>query len=271
MCSYSCSSSGGTDGVDENGGLSPNSKKSQKRQRLPKRGPGVAELEKILREQENKNDHIIEAFNPSCFAPLPPPLSSNNNDHFHNFPQTLNSRPPQPLPPLSSNNNDRLHSFPQILNSRPPQPPPPIPMIPTMNIFSGQQYHDQIATVAPNIYANGNTSFLQRPNCGASGVPSLDQKAFFPVTWSSTAASMSNNISGNADEGKYTESTSILSSLPKPFSNESNPLWTPPSLMQNRHHQNPNSMVRVSEMCFNFVILISLRFVVLLTKKKKKT
>lgn len=30
-------------------------KKQQKRPRVPKRGPGVAELEKILREQENIN------------------------------------------------------------------------------------------------------------------------------------------------------------------------------------------------------------------------
>ncbi|XP_048320590.2 uncharacterized protein LOC112489269 isoform X2 [Ziziphus jujuba] len=234
MCINSGSSSGSTDGVvGLNGGLSRNSKKPQKRQRLPKRGPGVAKLEKILRERESKNDHhIMEAFNPSCFVPHPP-LSSNNNDPFHNFPQTLNSRPPQP--------------------------PPPIPMTPTMNILCGsnsltcrrlvnlgQQYLDhQTAPASPNIYANGNTSFIQRPNIvGGSDVASLDQKAFFPVTWSSsTTPSMSNNVIGNADEGKYSDSSSIILSLPKPFSDESNPLLSSPSLMQNKHPQNPNSMI----------------------------
>ncbi|KAH7544925.1 hypothetical protein FEM48_Zijuj01G0037600 [Ziziphus jujuba var. spinosa] len=234
MCINSGSSSGSTDGVvGLNGGLSRNSKKPQKRQRLPKRGPGVAKLEKILRERESKNDHhIMEAFNPSCFVPHPP-LSSNNNDPFHNFPQTLNSRPPQT--------------------------PPPIPMTPTMNILCGsnsltcrrlvnlgQQYLDhQTAPASPKIYANGNTSFIQRPNIvGGSDVASLDQKAFFPVTWSSsTTPSMSNNVIGNADEGKYSDSSSIILSLPKPFSNESNPLLSSPSLMQNKHPQNPNSMI----------------------------
>lgn len=53
-----CSTNNGSDdggGGEGSYGLSSTSKKPPKRQRLPKRGPGVAELEKILREQEKNS------------------------------------------------------------------------------------------------------------------------------------------------------------------------------------------------------------------------
>lgn len=55
MCSNTSLSSGGG---GDNGGYDGDSiySKKPKKQKIPKRGPGVAELEKILREQEKKND-----------------------------------------------------------------------------------------------------------------------------------------------------------------------------------------------------------------------
>ncbi|XP_038711594.1 uncharacterized protein LOC120005819 [Tripterygium wilfordii] len=55
--SFNTSTSGGENGNDGGGGDSLYSKKL-KRQKIPKRGPGVAELEKILRDQERKDDNL---------------------------------------------------------------------------------------------------------------------------------------------------------------------------------------------------------------------
>lgn len=64
-----CSTNNGSDdggGGEGSYGLSSTSKKPPKRQRVPKRGPGVAELEKILREQEK-----ISSSNSSSSAHIP--------------------------------------------------------------------------------------------------------------------------------------------------------------------------------------------------------
>ncbi|KAL4388553.1 hypothetical protein GQ457_09G002840 [Hibiscus cannabinus] len=42
-----------------------------KKQKIPKRGPGVAELEKILREQEEKNGHVEKGNGGICSSSLP--------------------------------------------------------------------------------------------------------------------------------------------------------------------------------------------------------
>ncbi|XP_050225168.1 uncharacterized protein LOC126674719 [Mercurialis annua] len=88
MCSHSSSGGdgGGSGGGGDHGGGggvdSLYSRKPYKRQRVPKRGPGVAELEKILREQETKNITVDKANNsyqsqsgvlaPSNCVPLAP-------------------------------------------------------------------------------------------------------------------------------------------------------------------------------------------------------
>ncbi|KAL5774336.1 hypothetical protein ACOSP7_011893 [Xanthoceras sorbifolium] len=57
MCSNTSSSGGGGgDGCD----YASHILRKPKRQRVPKRGPGVAELEKILREQENANSVVLD-------------------------------------------------------------------------------------------------------------------------------------------------------------------------------------------------------------------
>ncbi|KAH9748945.1 hypothetical protein KPL70_005202 [Citrus sinensis] len=85
MCSNTGSASSA--GVSGSGGGDDNAThilKKPKRQRVPKRGPGVAELEKILREQENKVIHpdkgnsIVQFVsdhhnNNNRFSPPPPP------------------------------------------------------------------------------------------------------------------------------------------------------------------------------------------------------
>lgn len=82
MCSDS-SSGGGSSGGDGRGGWTMASKKPLKRRKVPKRGPGVAELEKILREREKKDP--------------------NTDDPYHSQPRPpLHMPPPPPPPPLMS-------------------------------------------------------------------------------------------------------------------------------------------------------------------------
>ncbi|XP_031286754.1 uncharacterized protein LOC116145405 [Pistacia vera] len=81
MCSNTSSSGAGVSGsVGDDGDYASLILKKPKRQRVPKRGPGVAELEKILREQECKNnvDHQGNvSFVPdhNYFSPPSPPMS----------------------------------------------------------------------------------------------------------------------------------------------------------------------------------------------------
>ena len=100
MCSNTDNAGGDGDGSGGSGGggWSPTSnKKAQtKRQRVPKRGPGVAELEKILREQEKKTDddhyhhHVVEGRFQPCFhsndhsLPLIPITNSSITHRDHN-------------------------------------------------------------------------------------------------------------------------------------------------------------------------------------------
>ncbi|KAF3451387.1 hypothetical protein FNV43_RR07482 [Rhamnella rubrinervis] len=214
MCSYSGSDGGGNDGNNNNGG------RPQKRQRLPKRGPGVAELEKILREQEKKNDQI-EGF-PSCFVP---PLSSN--DHH------LSSRPSHdPTLPWTNLNNSSL-----LTTTR------RVPFVPHLD------HHRQTSTTSPpqptvlppppNMYGNNgnNTSILLRPfgGVGSAGV-NLPEHALFPVTWSTTSTTTPSNSNTTTHEGKiYSDTGGNNIALPT----TDHPLW---SSMQNKHYQNPNSL-----------------------------
>lgn len=221
MCSYSGSDGGGNDGNNNSGG------KPQKRQRLPKRGPGVAELEKILREQEKKNDQV-EGF-PSCFAP-----SLSSNDHHLNSRPSLD--PTLPWTNLSSSSllttTRRLPFVPHLdhhhhhhqTRTAPPSPPQPTVLPPPPNIYAN---NGNISSILPRPFGGG----------GSAGVNSPEH-ALFPVTWSSTSTTTPPNSNTTTDEGKicsYTGGNNIS------LATTDHPLW---SSMQNKHYQNPNSLVR---------------------------
>ncbi|KAL5096805.1 hypothetical protein RYX36_001132 [Vicia faba] len=115
MAMNMCSNSGGTNacgccggaggGGNGNGGNnngvsiwnsgSMRKQQQQKRPRIPKRGPGVAELEKILKEQETADVTTTQRGNnegfsisSSCFIPHPPqsqPTSRPNSNNLHSL------------------------------------------------------------------------------------------------------------------------------------------------------------------------------------------
>lgn len=149
-----CSVNNGSDdhsGAEGGGGLS---QKSQKRQRVPKRGPGVAELEKILREQADQktsllSDHVHHemvadqgCFNPSCFDfPMSRPFSYHMDVHHHQLPS---------INPSSC----------------------------ASSTFFGARSHHDVAppiTPVPSNYSGGSSTI--------GGGAFLPEWAFFPVTW----------------------------------------------------------------------------------------
>ncbi|XP_054794567.1 uncharacterized protein LOC129300066 [Prosopis cineraria] len=99
-CGCGSNGNGGGSGVWSSG-----IKKQQKRPKVPKRGPGVAELEKILREQE-KSDRGININN----------ISSNSTNNAEGFPVS------------PSCFNLHHHSSPPLKPHCPPPPPPPVPV-----------------------------------------------------------------------------------------------------------------------------------------------
>ncbi|KAF2305197.1 hypothetical protein GH714_002981 [Hevea brasiliensis] len=105
MCSNtSLSSSGGGGGCgDYSGGCGGESiySKKPKRQRVPKRGPGVAELEKILREQEKRPD-LDKAKNEGFSLVSLPPCSYQPQSPLLPSPNSL----PTPVPSFAPNPNN---------------------------------------------------------------------------------------------------------------------------------------------------------------------
>jgi hypothetical protein len=211
MCSDSSSSGGGSSGGD-GGGWTMASKKLLKGRKVPKRGPGVAELEKILREQEKKDTtadtaEISEGQSPRFVSSLPKP--------YHSQP-----RPPLHISPSSSLVVPNLAQF-----SQPPPPPMTI------------------------IYANGSSSTILgrgggggRGVCvtGGSGVV-LPEQPLFAITFSSCKSNMDRVDGSNSDPGIP---------LRTHFPNESNPQYCPsPNLLQMKHGQYPAIMVTEKFVC----------------------
>jgi hypothetical protein len=211
MCSDSSSSGGGSSGGD-GGGWTMASKKLLKGRKVPKRGPGVAELEKILREQEKKDTtadtaEISEGQSPRFVSSLPKP--------YHSQP-----RPPLHISPSSSLVVPNLAQF-----SQPPPPPMTI------------------------IYANGSSStILGRGDGGGRGVcvtggsgVVLPEQPLFAITFSSCKSNMDRVDGSNSDPGIP---------LRTHFPNESNPQYCPsPNLLQMKHGQYPAIMVTEKFVC----------------------
>ncbi len=147
MCSNTVSG-GGNGGGNGCGWTSASGSNNNppKRQKVPKRGPGVAELEKILREQENKDTTAnIDGFSASLSSP-----------YHHSHPQP-------PLPP-----------------------PPPIatilhPVTPPFNASPSTSSNINVGLVPHLDHFNGSSTSAIL----GSGMSSLVEKPLFPITWGS--------------------------------------------------------------------------------------
>ncbi|KAJ1394002.1 hypothetical protein SESBI_34540 [Sesbania bispinosa] len=181
-------------------------KKQQKRPRVPKRGPGVAELEKILREQgsiEITDRGNSEGFSSSCFLPHP-------SNHYPS--SSLKSHPPTSPPSarisghVSSNLPSQIPSAPKFDHLGPTTPP----------------------TMTP-IY--GNCGPLGRNGSG-SGLVSPEQE-LFPMNLTSCKSK------SNLNEGVDASHSDSGNSPSRNLSTESNPVWSYPSTIQKRNNHYP--------------------------------
>lgn len=142
---------GGNNGVSiwNSGGM--RKQQQQKRPRIPKRGPGVAELEKILKEQETGDVTTTQRGNnegfsisSSCYIPHPP----------------QQTQPTQSQPTLRPNSNN-LHSL----------------------VPSSQKFDLTVSPAVRSMYANSNVHSLGRNN----GVGSMEHELFRRRTLNSTS------------------------------------------------------------------------------------
>ncbi|XP_057448017.1 uncharacterized protein LOC130739665, partial [Lotus japonicus] len=217
MCSNTGSSSAcGCGCVGNSGGVtmwSSSLKKQQppqKRPRVPKRGPGVAELEKILREEEVTTINSIkdkpngkgEGFQSSCFIP------HHSTTHFSSPSLKSHSLPPPPTSPGPASRNL----------------PPHVPRF------------DRLGKITPptmtSIYGNGGSSGR---NVGGSGLVSSEQE-LFPRNLSSCKPMP--NLNEGLDGSQSDSGNS-------PSRNEPNPVW-PYSAKRNNHYPPPamNQLLR---------------------------
>ncbi|KAK2642192.1 hypothetical protein Ddye_023955 [Dipteronia dyeriana] len=158
MCSNT-SSSGGVISGSGGGDYASLLLKKPKRQRVPKRGPGVAELEKILREQEtNTNGHVVDK-DSSCRISSQFPNSYHHHHHHH----------PQSSSNLFTRNVQNISDHNHFIS---PPAPPHITML----------------------YANGG----KRTNGGGSSMVLPEQGLFPTATWRSSCCESSNNIYGES-------------------------------------------------------------------------
>ena len=214
MCSNTGNSCGCGTGSNGASIWSSGVKKQQKRPRVPKRGPGVAELEKILREQENID--IADRGNGEGFSFQP----HHHSNPYHSSSLKSHPPPPPPSPPPR-----------RVTIPSPPGPPPHVPSAPKS---------DHLGPTTPpsmtSVYGHcGYSSPLGR-NGGSSLV--MPEQELFPISLSSCKSK------SNLNEGLDGSQSDSGNSSSRNLSSESNPIWSHPATIQKRNNQYPPSMVR---------------------------
>ncbi|KAI4306412.1 hypothetical protein L6164_029691 [Bauhinia variegata] len=214
MCSNTSSSDGGggcgCNGGNGNGGVWSSSGlkiKQQKRPKIPKRGPGVAELEKIIREQNG------EGFSSPCF-------NSYQNQTYPCNPLSLKPDPtPPPLPPPPSMTvTPRRMAVPA---SHSCSSPSHVPLAPKLDLLGPSTLPNMAA-----LYGNGGYDAALGRSNGGSGLVSPEQP-FFPLNPSSCRS----NIDGL--DGSQSDSSNPSS---RNLSKEPNPFWSFPRLIPKRQN-----------------------------------
>lgn len=227
MCSNT-SSGGAADSADDLGGWTPGSYKRLKRPKIPRRGPGVAELEKILREQEKKDctaiaeNANIDGHFPRFVSSLPDPY----DHHSHSLINCLPRPPPPPItitmhpatPTICSSSSRNVSLVPNLAQFSPPPPDPPL-----MTSVHGN--HDSSNT----IIGRGGGVFV----VGGATV-ALPKKSLFAISWASTESNVDGVEGSNSDSGIP---------LPTHIANESIPMSPSSKLLQRKHCQDPSILV----------------------------
>ncbi|KDP21054.1 hypothetical protein JCGZ_21525 [Jatropha curcas] len=212
MCSNTSLSSGCGGGAcgGDNGSDYLYSKKP-KRQRVPKRGPGVAELEKILREQEKKSDLDHQKIKNDGFS-LVSSLSSTCYHHQPHIPSTSKNVSLSPIP--NHFTPPTTTSFYNHANNNGNSNPPPL---------GGGKNGVQIA---------------------GSGVV-LPEHALLPTMWSSSSCQPASvDVGGDhrSAHGLQFSTNSLNGSNNNNNNNHHPQMFIPSPRMMQRSHQSPPSM-----------------------------
>ncbi|XVF27549.1 hypothetical protein REPUB_Repub14bG0117700 [Reevesia pubescens] len=161
--------------VGDHGDYESSCLRKAKKQRIPKRGPGVAELEKILREQEKKDGQHVEK-------------GKLNIGGISSLPNTYRP-PPPPHYSFASSSNSLPRSVTNFLGNSPSTtPPPPDPVT-----VPGGNFHVNDGN------GNGNLKGSSQLGCGDMGGNGrskgvyiggsgifLPEQTLLPITWGSS-------------------------------------------------------------------------------------
>ncbi|KAG4945651.1 uncharacterized protein LOC114387432 [Glycine soja] len=214
MCSNTCNSACGC----ETGGNVVSSiwssgsglKKQSKRPRVPKRGPGVAELEKILREQETI-DLVDNKGNPEGFSSF---VSHHSNS---------NSYPSSSMKPQPPTSPKKTIPYPSFMSSNFPTNVPSAPIFDHLG-----------ATTPPTITSiYGNYGSLEKNN-GGSGLVS-PEKELFPLNLNSCKSNL------NMNEPIDVNRCDFANSPTRNLSNETNSIWPYHATVQKRNNNKYSS------------------------------
>ncbi|MED6145589.1 hypothetical protein PIB30_026582 [Stylosanthes scabra] len=195
-------------------------KPQNKRPRIPKRGPGVAELEKILREQENidtiADHHHHHRGNNN---------NNNNGECGFSFQSNHHSNPfhhnSSPLKP---------HHYHHLQPPPPSSPPPRPPHVPSSATKSD---HLVPTTPPPSIMTSPSVYAHFGRNGGGSGLVRPEQE-LFPMNL--TSCKSKSNLNDVIDVSQSDSGNSSSRNL----SSESNQIWSQPPTIQKRTNQFPS-------------------------------
>ncbi|XWS18477.1 hypothetical protein CRYUN_Cryun32bG0046800 [Craigia yunnanensis] len=226
MCSNNTSNNVGVGGVANACGVvgdhddyERSSLRKAKKKRIPKRGPGVAELEKILREQEKKDGvekgKIIGGISSSLVPSLSdtyPPLHSSFACSSNSLPRTVTFFP------------DHNH----LGNSTPSTPP--LPPVTTLLVNGNGDLKGSLQLGCGSVGGSGCSKGVY---IGGSGV-FLPEQTLLPITWGSS----------ETRKGEETPKMTTDFSFPILVSNgsDNSKMFPPPMLQKNHGPCHPSMM-----------------------------
>ncbi|KAJ4975426.1 hypothetical protein NE237_000532 [Protea cynaroides] len=211
---YNNSSSPGSCG---GGGGAGRSSKKLKQKKIPQRGLGVAQLEKIRLEEQQKKEAAVGVSSPSFVLPLPPP-------HHHHHQQSSSSSSPFPASPTDLSSTNSLFKVPPRgpISTLDLLVPPPPPSFQTTSTIYGSSQGDAAGGCSGGRLADVITTFTGQGH--------------FSSMWS-------NELNYNGDVPRLDHELSCRTQL----QNEASyPIWhSPPPVVIDRKQSHSSTMVKV--------------------------